>query len=99
VKVGGSPFAEIDQITVPCLSIEQIMERYTFHGFDCIFMDVEGHEGNILLNMDFAAVRPSLIVYEHIHLGHSRAKITQFLLGRGFQIEECSQDTIAYRHT
>jgi FkbM family methyltransferase len=93
----GAELAEVAQITVPCLTVEQIMEQYKIAGFDCVFMDIEGHEGNVLLNMDFSLVRPTLIAYEHMHLGDSREQLTRFLSVRGFRIEECHQDTIAYK--
>ena len=89
--------AHVVEVTVPAHTIEELMELHGLDSIDCLFLDLEGHEPNVLLNMDFERVRPRLIVYEHIHLGDQRAAVDARLASEGFGLHACSQDVVATR--
>jgi FkbM family methyltransferase len=67
------PNACIQEIIIPVLTVEDIMLKYGFDRFDCLFIDCEGHEENILTQLDYDLVQPRLIVFEHTHFGERAA--------------------------
>jgi FkbM family methyltransferase len=82
-------------ITVYGKTIEEMMLQNGFDSFDCIFLDMEGYEPQVLLNLDFATVQPKLIVYEHVCLGASSVQIEGHLAANGFVLTRFAQDNVA----
>ena len=87
----------IQEISVKTCTIEQILEERGMDGFDCIFMDCEGHELNILQGMDFTKVKPRLIAYEHTHYPEGRSPLDELLESKGFKIQKYEFDAVASR--
>ena len=87
----------IVELKVPAHTIEKLMQKNGLGSIDCLFLDLEGHEPNVLLNMDFEKVKPRLIVYEHMHLGEQRPVVDAHLKALGFTLQVCLQDVVATR--
>jgi FkbM family methyltransferase len=94
---GENPAACIRELAIPVRTVEQVLDRHGFASVDCLFMDCEGHEENILTHLDFERVRPRLIVFEHAHFGSHAAVIEAALAAQGFQFTRLQFDTIATR--
>jgi FkbM family methyltransferase len=92
-----SPSECIQEISVKTCTVEQILEERRLGGFDCIFMDCEGHELNILQGMDFAKVKPRLIAYEHTHYPEGLSPLDELLQSKGFKIQKYEFDAVAIR--
>ncbi len=97
LKPNESPDACIREIMIPVCTVEQVMERYGFKQFDCLFMDCEGHEENIISQLDFDRVKPRLIVFEHTHQGERNEVIEARLAAQGFTFTHLMHDTLASR--
>jgi FkbM family methyltransferase len=91
------PSACIREIIIPVLTVEDIMVKHGFDRFDCLFLDCEGHEENILTHLDYERVKPRLIVFEHTHFGERAERIEAHLSARGFAFIRLSHDTVAVR--
>lgn len=76
-------------------TIEQLMMKHGYTGFDCLFIDIEGYEPRVLLAMDYALVRPKLIAFESLHLGSAQAEVRAHLEGQGFRLYEFNHEMIA----
>ncbi len=87
----------IQEIIIPVVTVEDIMVKHGFDQFDCLFMDCEGHEENILTQLDYEVVKPRLIVFEHTHYGERAERIEAHLSARGFAFTRLSHDTVAVR--
>jgi len=92
-----SPDKCIQEIIVPVQNVENLMMTHGFDGFDCLFMDCEGHEENILIQLDYEVVKPRLIVFEHTHHGERIKVIDDHLGAQGFRLTRMEHDTIASR--
>jgi FkbM family methyltransferase len=92
-----SPESCIQELHVPVHTIEELMTAYNYDRFDALFLDCEGHEQNILTNMDMKRVNPRLIVFEHTHFGERAAEIEDHLAKHGFAFTHLQYDTVAYR--
>jgi FkbM family methyltransferase len=87
----------VTEIIIPVSTIESALSQHGFDHFDCLFMDCEGHEQNILTHMDYAKVKPRLIVFEHTHYGDRAEAIETHLAQHGFTFTRLQYDTIASR--
>lgn len=87
----------IEEIVIPVRTVEELMEEHGFEALDCLFMDCEGHEQNILLNLDYERVRPRLIIFEHSHFGERAVEIESHLARHGFDFTRLQHDTLAVR--
>ena len=53
---------------VNTLTIKSLIQKYKIDNFDLLFIDVEGHEGKIILNfLQLVDIRP-IIIFEYIHV-------------------------------
>ena len=51
--------------------MKNLIEKYKINNFDLLFIDVEGHEGKIILNFfQSTNIRP-IIIFEYIHIENS----------------------------
>lgn len=89
--------ASIATLRVPGFRVEDVMALSGFDHLDALFFDLEGHEPNIIDNLNFEAVRPRLVVYESKHLGKEALRIAEKFHTLGFELIECADDTVAFR--
>ena len=53
---------------VNTLTIKSLMEKHHINNFDLLFIDVEGHEGKIILNFFHSINLRPIIIFEYIHI-------------------------------
>lgn len=85
----------IQEIIIPVNTVEDLMVKHGFDCFDCLFIDCEGYEENILTNINYKMVKPRLIVFEHTHLAESGKAVESHLAEWGFHFKRLTYDTIA----
>lgn len=56
---------EIKTLQVPCVTLQDIVDKYQLERVDLIQMDAEGHDAVILLSIDFNKIKPKMILFEH----------------------------------
>ncbi len=89
--------ASIATLRVPGQTVEEIMRLAGFDRLDALFLDLEGHEPNVLMNLDVETTRTRLIVYESKHLGAEGGRVEARLRDLGFELRPCQDDTLAFR--
>ena len=82
---------------LPGRTVEEIMQLSGHDRLDALFLDLEGHEPNVLMNVDLEKLHTRLIVYESKHLGADAAQVESRLRSLGFQLQACEDDTLAVR--
>lgn len=89
--------AEIKTIQVPCLTLQDIVDKYQFDHVDVIHLDAEGHDDVILLSINFEKIQPKLIIFEHVHLTFDRYQsCIEHLQNHGYSVIHTGLlDTIA----
>jgi FkbM family methyltransferase len=88
----------IRSLPVPALRIEDLLDKHGLPRVDCLFLDVEGLEAEILLAVDLDRLGARVISYESAHLGTERDKVWQRLEASGYSLREVGMDTVAWRH-
>lgn len=63
----GEPL-EVLSVEVPCATINRFFRRCGLNAIDRLYVDLEGLDGHVLLNLDFDYFKIPFIMYEHLHL-------------------------------
>lgn len=64
----------IEEIKVVTSTLEDIFNKYNINAIDLIHIDTEGFDYDVLCQINFAKYKPTIILYEHIHLNKNQAK-------------------------
>jgi FkbM family methyltransferase len=84
---------------VPTLTFTQLLDKNGVNRVDLLHIDCEGYDYEILKSVDFQRCRPSVIIYEHEHLGaKDKQAALQLLAGLQYACTEQGSDTIARAH-
>lgn len=83
---------------VPCQTLQALCRRHGFDRLDLLLVDTEGHDWEILRSVDYAALQPELVVYEHYHLSAGdRKRCREHLEDLGYATLEEGFDTFCLR--
>jgi FkbM family methyltransferase len=63
---------ELKKIQVTCLTLQDIVDKYKLERIDVLHIDAEGHDDVVLFSLDFARIRPKIVMFEHAHLSMER---------------------------
>ena len=81
-------------LDVPCLSINQLMDKYNLEYVDYLFIDTEGLDVHIIASIDFSKYDFKNIIFEAVHTdgpfnaGDNLQKIKEYLNQYGYIIEQ-----------
>ena len=88
---------EIEEIPVPCLTIQSLLQKFPVGPVDILITDAEGYDGQILRMIDFSRFHPAIIQFEHANMGKAeREQIVQLLIEKGYRLFSDTLDTVAY---
>ncbi|MCA3030160.1 MAG: FkbM family methyltransferase [Rhodocyclaceae bacterium] len=76
----GVPRKSLRSITVPCVTLAALFEAHAIVDLDLLQIDVEGHDLEVLLSMDFANHVPRVIQFESGHLSPNDCRRASDLL-------------------
>lgn len=84
--------------TVPCLTLPDLLARFSVTHIDVLQIDAEGHDFAILRQLDFAAYRPAIINMEIVNLpADEQAACRALLDANGYDWEKTGYDLVAVR--
>lgn len=87
----------IKEISVPCITWEELLKKYHITQIDLLCIDTEGFDYKVIQQVRFDQLRPAAILYEHAHLsGADRRACLQLLRSHGYTIRNIFGDTLAY---
>lgn len=101
-KLTGTPAEYIVTETVACMTLNELYDRYKVDHVDLLCMDTEGYDAEIIANLDFKRLTPSIIHFEHglmdgIMTPEKFLAMVQHLNSQGYQVIMESYDATAYR--
>ena len=62
------PNCIVDKIEVQCKTLNTIIEEYKIENLEAIYTDTEGHDYDILMDLDLSKHKPGMIVFENKHM-------------------------------
>ncbi|MCH9697885.1 MAG: FkbM family methyltransferase [Gammaproteobacteria bacterium] len=82
---------------VQCMTFQQLLDKHAITHIDVLLIDTEGHDLLILQQIDFAALRPSILLYEHEYISkEDRAGFEKILIKHGYRLSHHLGNTLAY---
>ncbi|MBL7058361.1 FkbM family methyltransferase [Patescibacteria group bacterium] len=82
---------------VNCVSIEGLLDKYCQKVVDIIHIDAEGYDYQILKKIPFSKIKPSVIVFESIHLTTDEITNSKTLLTKnGYKIVQDGPNLLAH---
>lgn len=89
---------EIEEIEVPCVTFQTLLESHGIKDLDVLQIDTEGFDYEILKMMATSELRPALIHYEHGMLhGHGKEACEKMLRELGYTLTLLGIDTVAFK--
>ncbi len=86
----------IVDVELPCLPLQDILDRNAVQRVDLLHIDTEGYDYQVLSQFDFNRYKPRVVLYEHKHLGSAaRQQAEQLLRRHGYQLQPWAGDTLA----
>ena len=75
---------EIKSFTVPCVTMEDLFEKYNIKELDWLLLDVEGIDAELLLSFNWNKYKIKRVDFEHLHLGQYKDQIKNMFLEMGY---------------
>jgi len=80
--------ALVTEVSVKTVRLEKIWkENLSGSKVDVLFIDVEGHELNVLESNDWTTLRPKIIVIENGETNRNRDTVRQYLTSVGYKLK------------
>jgi len=81
-------------IDVRCLTLDQLCAQHHVQSLDVLHIDAEGYDFEIIKTVDFARLKPGILLFEHRHLTSTDQTACQaLLLQHGYRIYRDRHDT------
>jgi len=74
IKIEGDPEKYIIEEKVNCISFNTLKNKYNIKEIDLLIIDTEGHDYKVLKSFNINKIRPSIIIYEFVHLPKNEFK-------------------------
>lgn len=90
----------VNSFYIPCLSINDFLASFNFDAIDKFYMDVEGLDVSILLDLDFNRFKIAQIEFEFVHSdgtwtrGHKFINLLEKLMNIGYTLSKSSEYNI-----
>ena len=63
-----APDCIIDEISVECKTLNTLISEYNIKHIEYLYTDTEGHDYDILMDLDLSIIRPKNIIFENKHM-------------------------------
>lgn len=91
---------EVKSFKVDCITLDQLLEKYSLYDFDILFLDIEGIDAEVLLTFNWSKYSIKRVEFEHLHLGDYSDAIRYMMLGMGYtRVDSLHEYNWAYEKT
>lgn len=87
------PFIQAEEING--LTLAQLFAKHQLRHIDVLHIDTEGHDYKVLSQLDLETIRPSIILYEHLHLSPEEKAAAIRFLKDDYELFEWGMDVLA----
>lgn len=92
----GVDESDISQESVSCMSLMRLVQQFDLLDMDYLQVDTEGFDFEVLSQLDFSKVSPSLIKFERVHMSQSNYSLLKINFQKaGYRIIEDGRDGLA----
>jgi beta-1,4-mannosyl-glycoprotein beta-1,4-N-acetylglucosaminyltransferase len=79
------PFGKVYSFEVPCLSLEELLDKHSIIFLDWLLLDIEGIDAEVILSFNWEKYEIKRVEFEYIHLGDKAEIIKQKFLNMGYK--------------
>jgi FkbM family methyltransferase len=95
-EMGGILSSAVTEEPVQCISLSTLINRHRISRLDVLQIDTEGYDAQILKQLDFSLIKPTLINMEWQWLSPTEQnEITEILKQNGYSLYPCDGDLLA----
>lgn len=88
----------VQEVSVPCLTLPDLLAQHNIQHIDVLQMDCEGHDFAILKQLDFTRFKPAIINLEIVNLPEDEQGACRTLLSaQGYRHKKNGYDLLAVR--
>lgn len=93
---------EINELIVDAITLNDIINDYNITNIDYLVIDTEGHEYEILMELNLNIIKPKKIMFEHKHIDGIKKcnikyrKLIKYFSDNGYSFERKPADTILH---
>jgi FkbM family methyltransferase len=69
-------------LKVPCITLNQLFDKYNLTDIDVLYIDVEGLDDKLVYSLDLEKYNITNIIYEHLHI--DAEKVIKYLEDKGY---------------
>jgi hypothetical protein len=81
---------------IRCITLDSLLKKHRVERLDLLAIDTEGHDFEVIKQVDFARLRPQVITYEHKHLSKVDRRDCEALLHlHNYQVSRQLGNTLA----
>jgi O-methyltransferase len=62
------PNCKVDKLSVPCKTLNTLLIEYNIKSLKYLYTDTEGHDYDILMDLNLSLIRPENIIFENKHM-------------------------------
>lgn len=84
-----------EKVKVRVSTLNKLVDKYSISKIDLLNIDAEGYDFEVIKSIDFGKCRPSIIHYEHRHLGRDKEQCEQYLMQFGYNLYFNRNNTVA----
>lgn len=96
-ECGRTP--EFVKIKVPCMTFDDIFDKYNVQEVGELHIDTEGMDKEILVSFPFERFLPDKIIFEFVHLKpEDQKEATSLLMGLGYRLHQNDIDYVAVKN-
>lgn len=78
---------ELERFSVPCMTLDGLLQRHGWRRFDVLMLDTEGNDLEVLESLDLKTFQPLVVQFEHGHLSpHKIDRAVGYLAANGYRI-------------
>lgn len=76
---------EIKSFNVPCITLEDLLDKYDVRDLDWLLIDVEGFDAEIISTFNWSKYNIKRVEFEHLHLGDRAQEIRDIFFNMGYK--------------
>lgn len=101
-QISGTPKDVMVEEKVQCISLNDLLKKLKVAKVDLLQIDTEGHDSEIILNLDFKVIKPKIIHFEHglskgIMSKEEFSTVTEVLHNNGYELWMDKYNVTAYQ--
>jgi len=94
----GLSWSEIETVSVPCLSMQELVNKYRYEQFDFLCIDAEGMDFTILRSAFDSNIKPAIVYMEVLDMRpQDRQCLLDLLSKEGYKINATISDLLAVK--